>query len=206
MSIILPFAPDQELEPSAHMGMAERLQRMTEDEFFAFCQANSQLKFERLADGTIIYMALTGGDTGRRNSELVADLTIWNRQTRLGLVFDSSTGFQLPSGAVRSPDAAWMSTATWQALTDEQRSKFPPVCPEFVVELLSISDSPEEMALKVQEYLAAGCRLAWLLNPKKETAHLYRADGSVSVVKSFEETLSGEDVLPGFSFALSLLR
>ncbi|WP_229725335.1 Uma2 family endonuclease [Hymenobacter baengnokdamensis] len=206
MSIILPFAPDQELEPSTHMGMAERLQRMTEAEFFAFCQANSQLKFERLADGTISYMALTGGDTGRRNSELIADLTIWNRQSRLGRVFDSSTGFRLPSGAVRSPDAAWVSTAAWQALSESQRSKFPPLCPEFVVELLSASDSVEEMALKMQEYIANGCRLAWLLDPKAETARVYRADSSVSIAKSFEETLSGEDVLPGFSFALSLLR
>ncbi|AMR29767.1 hypothetical protein A0257_13740 [Hymenobacter psoromatis] len=188
------------------MGMAERLQRMTEDEFFAFCQANSQLKFERLADGTIIYMALTGGDTGRRNTKLISRLDRWAEDTGLGLVFDSSTGFRLPSGAVRSPDAAWVSTAAWQALTETQRSKFPPLAPEFVVELLSASDSVEEMALKMQEYVTNGCHLAWLLDPKTETARAYRADGSVSVTKSFDETLSGEDVLPGFSFVLSLLR
>ncbi|WP_217278621.1 Uma2 family endonuclease [Hymenobacter sp. BRD67] len=206
MSIILPFDADQELEPSTHMGMAERLQRMTEAEFFAFCQANSQLKFERLADGTISYMALTGGDTGRRNTKLISRLDRWAEDTGLGLVFDSSTGFRLPSGAVRSPDAAWVSTAAWQTLSESQRSKFPPLCPEFVVELLSASDSVEEMALKMQEYIANGCRLAWLLDPKAETARVYRADNSVSIAKSFEETLSGEDVLPGFSFALSLLR
>lgn len=206
MSIILPFAPNQELEPGTHLGMAERLQRMTEDEFFAFCQANSQLKFERRADGTIDYMALTGGDTGRRNTKLISRLDRWTEDTGLGRVFDSSTGFRLPSGAVRSPDAAWVSTAAWEALSEAQRSKFPPLCPEFVVELLSASDSVEEMALKMQEYLANGCRLAWLIDPKAETARTYRADGSVSVAKSFAETLSGEDVLPGFSFALSLLR
>jgi Uma2 family endonuclease len=206
MHLFLPIEPEQETEPGTQYPFAERLQRLTEDEFFAFCQANSQLKFERRADGTITYMALTGGDTGRRNSDLVADLTIWNRQARLGLVFDSSTGFRLPSGAVRSPDAAWVSTTAWQALTETQRSKFPPLCPEFVVELLSASDSADDMAQKVQEYIANGCRLAWLLNPKAETARIFRADGSVSVVKSFSETLSGEDVLPSFSFALSLLR
>lgn len=206
MTLTLPFAPDQELEPGTHMGMAERLQRMTEDEFFIFCQANPQLKFERRSDGTIDYMALTGGEAGRRNSELVTDLTIWNRQARLGHVFDSSTGFRLPNGAVRSPDAAWVSAAAWKALSEEQRSKFPPLCPEFVVELLSASDSPAALAQKAQEYLDNGCRLVWLLNPKNETARVFRADGSVSVVKSFAEILSGEDVLPGFRFALSLLR
>ena len=206
MNLILPIEPNQEAEPGTQYPFAERLQRMTEDEFFAFCQANSQLKFERRADGTITYMALTGGDTGRRNSELVADLTIWNRQARLGRVFDSSTGFRLPSGAVRSPDAAWVSSAAWDTLTAEQRAKFPPLCPEFVVELLSASDSLSDLMQKAQEFLNNGCRLVWLIVPKTETAHLYRADGSVSVTKSFDESLSGEDVLPGFSLALATLR
>lgn len=206
MNIILPLEPNQEAEPGPSYPFAERLQRMTEDEFFAFCQANPELKFERRADGTITHMALTGGDTGRRNSELVADLTIWNRQARLGYVFDSSTGFRLPNGAVRSPDAAWVSTAAWEALTDAQRRKFPPLCPEFVVELLSASDSPEDMAEKVQEYIANGCRLAWLLDPKNGIARIFRANGSVSAPIGFDETLSGEDVLPGFGFQLSLLK
>ena len=206
MNLILPIEPNQEAEPGTQYPFAERLQRMTEDEFFAFYQANSQLKFERRADGTITYMALTGGDTGRRNSELVADLTIWNRQARLGRVFDSSTGFRLPSGAVRSPDAAWVSSAAWETLTAEQRAKFPPLCPEFVVELLSASDSLSDLMQKAQEFLNNGCRLVWLIVPKTETAHLYRADGSVSVTKSFDESLSGEDVLPGFSLALATLR
>ena len=206
MNLTLPFAPNQELEPGQQYTIAERLQRMSEDEFFAFCQANRESKFERRADGTIEYMALTGGDTGRRNSELVADLTIWNRQAREGLVFDSSTGFRLPSGAVRSPDAAWVSTAAWTALSDEQRQKFPPLCPEFVVELMSARDSLTEMTPKMQEYMANGCRLAWLIDPKTQTARIFRPDGSVSVTKSFDETLSGEDVLPGFTFALSALR
>ncbi len=206
-NVALPPAPAQELE-SGHrpVPLAEWLNRMTEDQFFAFCQTNSQLKFERRADGTIDYMALTGGDTGRRNSELVTDLTIWNRQSGLGRVFDSSTGFRLPSGAVRSPDAAWVSTAAWEALSADQRSKFPPLCPAFVVELLSVSDSVDDMALKMHEYIANGCRLAWLIDPKTETARVYRADGSVSVAKTFAETLSGEDVLPGFELALTALR
>ena len=206
MTIILPIELNQEAEPGAHFQVADRLNRMTEDEFYDLCQHNAEIKFERRADGTILYMALTEGDTGRRNSDLIADLTIWNRLDRRGRVFDSSTGFRLPSGAVRSPDAAWVSTAAWQGLSEEQRSKFPPLCPEFVVELLSKSDSVDEMALKMQEYLANGCRLAWLIAPKTATARIYRADGTVSVAKSFDETLSGEDVLPGFVFSLNTLR
>ena len=205
-SVTLPFAPNQETEPGQHYALAERLNRMTEDEFFDFCQANSQLKFERRADGTIEYMALTGGDTGRRNTKLISRLDRWAEESGLGLVFDSSTGFRLPSGAVRSPDAAWVSTAAWEALTDAERAKFPPLCPEFVVELLSASDSVSALMHKAQEFLDNGCRLVWLLVPKTETARIYRADGSVSVVKSFDETLSGEDVLPGFAFALNTLR
>ncbi len=206
MHITFPFAPDQELEPGQHFSVPDRLQRMTEDEFFAFCQANSQLKFERRADGTIDYMALTGGDTGRRNTKLVSRLDRWAEDTSMGVVFDSSTGFRLPNGAVRSPDAAWVSAQAWGALSEDQRSKFPPLCPEFVVELLSNSDSLSDLMQKAQEFLDNGCRLVWLIVPKTETARIYRADGSVSVVKSFDGALSGEDVLPGFILNLSTLR
>lgn len=205
MHIILPIA-DQELEPGAHFDVFERLQRMSDDEFFAFCQANPDLKLERRADGTIEFQTMTGGTTGGRNSELNADLTIWNRSARQGQVFDSSTGFQLPNGAVRSPDAAWVSRARWEALTPAQQAKFPPLCPDFVVELASPSDSVADLTAKLNEYIANGCRLAWLIDPKNEAARVFRADGSVSVAKSFAETLSGEDVLPGFSFKLSLLK
>ena len=206
MNIILPLELNQEMEPGAHFQVADRLNRMTEDEFYDLCQHNAEIKFERRADGTILYMALTGGDTGRRNTKLISRLNYWAEEAALGEVFDSSTGFRLPSGAVRSPDAAWVSNAAWQGLSEEERSKFPPLCPEFVVELLSKSDSVDEMALKMQEYLANGCRLAWLIDPKTQTARIYRTDGTVSIAKSFEETLSGEDILPGFVFSLSTLR
>lgn len=206
MNLVLPIELNQEAEPGTQYPFAERLQRLTEDEFFAFCQANRQLKFERRADGTITYMSLTGGDTGRRNTKLVSRLDRWTEESGLGLIFDSSTGFRLPSGAVRSPDAAWVSTAAWEALTDAQRAKFPPLCPEFVVELLSASDSLSDLMQKAQEFLDNGCRLVWLLVPKTETARIYRADGSVSVVKSFDEILNGEDVPPGFTLPLHVLR
>ena len=196
--------PDVPTRPT--MPLAEYLQHFSEDEFYAFCQKNRDQKFERRADGTIELLTMTGGTTGARNSELITDLTVWNRQKRTGLVFDSSTGFRLPNGAVRSPDAAWVRAEVWQAQSAEQQEKFPPLCPDFVVELLSPSDSLPEIVLKMQEYIANGCRLAWLIDPKTETARTFRADGSVSVAKSFDETLTGEDVLPGFAFALALLR
>jgi len=205
MTIILPLS-DQTLEPGTHWELGTRMQQLSADEFFAFCQANPDLKLERRADGTIEFLTMTGGTTGRRNTELLTDLNLWNRQSRVGEVFDSSTGFQLPNGAVRSPDAAWVSQARWEALTPAQQAKFPPLCPDFVVELASPSDSLADLTAKLNEYIANGCRLAWLLDPKNEITRIFRADGSVSVAKSFEETLSGEDVLPGFSFVLSLLR
>ena len=205
MTIILPLS-DQTLEPGTHWELGTRMQQLSADEFFAFCQANPDLKLERRADGTIEFLTMTGGTTGRRNTELLTDLNLWNRQSRGGQVFDSSTGFQLPNGAVRSPDAAWISNVRWAALTPAQQAKFPPLCPDFIVELASPSDSVADLTAKLNEYIENGCRLAWLLDPKQETARIFRADGSVSVVKSFDETLSGEDVLPGFSFALSLLK
>lgn len=185
--------------------LAEYLQHLSEDEFYTFCQQNRDQKFERRADGTIELMLIAGGESGRRNSELTTDLTIWNSQHRLGQIFDSSTGFQLPNGAVRSPDAAWVSLPVWEALTPEQRRKHVPLCPGFAVELLSETDSVSDIVVKMQEYLNNGLRLGWLIDPKTETARIFRANGSVEV-KSFADTLSGEDVLPGFAFPLATLR
>ena len=202
---VLPAAATA-VAPGASRSLAERLNGMTEEEFYAFCQRNAELKFERRADGTIEFIDMTGGTTGRRNSELITELTIWNRQARIGQVFDSSTGFRLPNGAVRAPDAAWVRTERWQALSAEQQERFPPLCPDFVVELASPSDTLPDLVLKLTEYITNGCRLAWLIDPKTETVRIFQANGAVAVVESFAETLSGADVLPGFRFSLSLLK
>jgi Uma2 family endonuclease len=183
-----------------------RVRAMTDDEFYYFCQDNPDYSFERNADGTIITMAQTGGESGERNSELTTELTIWNRQTRLGFVYDSSTGFRLPNGATRGPDAAWVRADRRNALTPDQRKKFPPLCPDFVVELMSESDTLRATEAKLHEYIDNGCQLGWLIDPRTESARIYRADGSVSIVRGFDQVLSGEDVLPGFSFDLSLLQ
>ncbi len=183
-----------------------RLSGMTDDEFFAFCQANPDVKFERQADGTIITMSLTGGESGERNSEINYELVAWNRQTRSGHVYDSSTGFKLPNGATRSPDAAWVSNVVWDALSPRQRKQHVPVCPDFVIELVSENDRLKDIADKLEEYIENGCQLGWLIDPRTETARVYRPDGSISVVQGFDNILSGETILPGFSLPLTLLR
>ena len=177
------------------------------DEFFNFCQQNDALKFERTADGIIIIMPNTGGETGDRNSELNYQLRHWNKAAKLGRVFDSSTAFRLPSSAVRSADSAFLTTARWEALSPQERKKFPPICPDFVIELMSESDTVTESRAKIlTDWMGNGCRLAWLIDPKTETAYIYRADGSIQINHSFQEPLSGEDVLPGFSLDMSALR
>jgi Uma2 family endonuclease len=131
----------------------------------------------------------------------------WIKKAKLGRIFDSSTAFRLPSSAVRSAGAAFVTNERWEALTDEQRKKFPPLCPDFIVELLSTSDSVSSLQRKIQQdWLAAGCRLAWLIDPDTEMVYLYRADGSVQIIRSFDEPLTGEDVLPGLTFILADLR
>lgn len=197
-TIVLPI----ELAPGALL--SEQLRQMSDDEFYYFCQDNANFNFERDADGNIKAMGQTGGETGERNSELTAELIFWNRQTKLGYVYDSSTGFRLPNGAVRSPDAAWVAADRRNALTPEQRRQFPPLCPDFVVELVSESDSQKATEDKLTEYIANGCRLGWLINPKTQTVKVYRANGSIDVLTDFTKNLSGEEVLPGFALPLAL--
>jgi len=177
-----------------------------DDEFFDFCQANPELKFERTQDGEILVMALTGGRTGIKNSQIIIELGIWDRQTKLGVIFDSSTGFRLPSGAIRSPDAAWVSKERWEALTAVQQEKFPPLCPDFVIELKSDSDGLKAAQEKMEEWLENGCRLAWLLDPAEAKAYVYQPGEAVVEQKGFAGRLSGDDVLPGFELNLALLR
>ena len=176
----------------------------TPDEFYDFCQDNPDYKFEREPDGLIIVMPNTGGRTGIRNSELNADVTIWNRQMKSGRVFDSSTAFNLPDGSTRSPDVAWLSYDRWNALTDREQERFPPVCPDFVIELLSPSDSLSSTRKKmIDTWMANGCRLAWLIDPKNQATHIFRANGEIQIVNGFDNPLSGEDVLQGFELRLA---
>jgi Uma2 family endonuclease len=179
---------------------------MTDDEFYEFCLLNDQIKFERDAFEKIIIMPNTGGITGIKNSDLIIDLGIWNRKNKLGQIFDSSTAFRLPSSAVRSPDAAWVSNERWNALTLDEQTKFPPLCPEFVIELMSNSDDLKYAVEKMHKWIDNGCQLAWLIFPKGEEVRIFRANGTVDLVIGFDKILSGENILPNLEFDLSFLK
>lgn len=181
--------------------------RFNNDEFYDFCLQNDNLKFERDALGNILIIANTGGKTAILNSELNFEFVTWNRNSKLGRVFDSSSTFFLPSSAARSADVSWVSNETWNKLTDEQQTKFPPICPEFVLELMSNTDNLKDSQKKMKdEWIENGCKLAWLINPKAETAYIYRENGEMVIVNGFDKKLSGENVLVGFELDLSLLK
>ena len=175
----------------------EPLVTLTDDAFYALCRANPEVKFERTTKGELIVMPPTGGETGRRNSELTFQLQGWSRQNELGVVFDSSTMFQLPNGAYRSPDAAWIPLEKWEALTPEGREAFPQICPDFVIELRSRSDSLRSIQDKMQEYMDNGARLGWLINPKGQQVGIYRHCLEKEVLLA-PTSLFGEQLLPGF--------
>ncbi|MBN3963070.1 Uma2 family endonuclease [Nostoc sp. NMS8] len=177
---------------------------LTDEQFFQLCQANRDLRFERTATGELIIMPPTGGETGNRNAGLTAQLWIWNEQNKLGIAFDSSTGFKLPNGADRSPDASWLRLERWNALTQEQQTKFIPLSPDFVVELLSPSDSLKIAQEKMREYIDNGVRLGWLINRKSRQVEIYRQGQEIEVLES-PVSLSGEDVLQGFVLKLEVI-
>ena len=171
--------------------------KLTSEQFYQLCEENPELKLERNANGELIVMPPTGGETGKRNSTANAQIWTWNDRTELGEVFDSSTGFTLPNKADRSPDVSWVEKSRWSALTPEQKDKFIPLCPDFVIEFLSPSDRLTKTQEKMQEYMQNGSRLGWLINRKKREVEIYRPGQEVEVLQC-PLTLSGENVLPGF--------
>ncbi len=176
---------------------------LTDDQFYQICQSNRELQFERTPQRELIIMTPVGGDSGNQEADLIADLVIWNRQTRLGYTFSSSTIFKLPNGADRSPDAAWIRRDRWEALTPEQRRKFPPIAPDFVIELRSASDRLEPLRAKMREYIEAGVQLGWLINPQQQQVEIYRF-GTAVEIRNLPTELGGEECLPGFHLHLSL--
>lgn len=177
---------------------------ITDEQFYQLCLANRDLKLERTTKGDLIIMPPTGGGTSKRNSEINLDLGLWNRQTQLGVTFDSSGGFKLPNGADRSPDAAWIPLEKWESLTPEQQEKFPPICPDFVLELRSPTDPLKPLQEKMQEYIDNGTRLGWLINRQDRQVEIYRQGRDKEILDN-PTTLSGEDVLLGFVLNLSLI-
>ncbi|WP_353674806.1 Uma2 family endonuclease [Synechocystis sp. LKSZ1] len=183
------------LEPAIHL---------SEGQFVALCQQNPDLKFERNPQGELLIMPPTGGETGRRNALLIARLVLWNETYDLGVVFDSSTCFRLPGGGDRSPDLSWVTKARWQALTPDQQRQFPPLCPDFVLELLSPTDTLTTTQAKMQEYLAAGAQLGWLINSLAQQVEIYRPRRSPEILTR-PVSLGGETVLPNFEINLQWL-
>ncbi len=177
---------------------------LTEDQFYELCQKNKDLKFERHRSGELMIMAPTGGETSHRNFKIAVELGIWNKHTKLGIAFDSSGGFKLPNGADRSPDISWIRSDRWSSLTPKQREKFVPLCPDFVVELRSSSDSLKSLQDKMDEYRENGAKLGWFIDPKHRRVEIYRPQQEVEILEN-PTTLSGEDVLPGFLLDLTLI-
>ena len=170
---------------------------LTDDEFFALCQINRDLRFERTSQGDIIIMAPTGAETGIRNSSITAQLYIWAKRDGTGAVFDSSTGFKLPNSADRSPDAAWIPRSRLANLTARQKEKFLPLCPDFVIELLSPTDALSTTEAKITEYIENGSKLGWLIDPEMRQVHIYRPHQAVAILHKVME-IAADPELPGF--------
>ncbi|HBE21360.1 MAG TPA: hypothetical protein DEG17_24875 [Cyanobacteria bacterium UBA11149] len=176
---------------------------ITQEQFAALAAANRDLRMERTSQGELIVNPPTGWETGERNCSISGELYLWWRNGgETGKVFDSSTGFILPNGATRSPDTSWVSQESWQALTPQQKGTFANICPDFVVELRSSSDSLNSLQDKMREYIDNGTRLGWLIDPKHRRVEIYRRGLAVEVLDNPAE-LSGEEVLPGFVLSLS---
>lgn len=192
------------LRPVQHAAVKEPddvAEPYTSKQFAAFAANYPDLRIELTQEGELIIMPPAGGETGNKNADLTADLVIWNRIGKTGRVFDSSTGFQLPNGAKRSPDASWVPAEEWEALSSEERREFLPLCPSFTIELRSRTDRLSTLQAKMREYRDNGVRLGWLIDPKSRRVEVYRSGQEVEILLN-PESLSGEDVLPGFILSL----
>ena len=166
------------------------------------CRDNPDLKFETDKYGKLVVMSPTGSLTGRRNSDLIYQVQSWNRQSKLGVVFDSSTGFRLFNGAIRSPDVSWIVINRWNNLSDKQQRGYAPIDPDFVIELLSPTDNLAETQKKMREYMDCGVKLGWLINPDKREVEIYR-NGRNKEILNNPSTISGEDILSGLTVDLT---
>lgn len=178
---------------------------LSDEQFYQLCQINEYYKFEQTAKDELIILPPSNLITGNREAELNGNLMIWNRQTKLGKVFSSSTVFTLPNGGKRSPDVAWIANERWESLSIKEKEKFAKICPDFVIELRSRTDSLSQLQEKMQEYLNSGLRLGWLIDPQNQQVEIYRQNQSVEIV-SLPTSLSGENVLPGFILELPVFK
>ncbi len=175
--------------------------QMTDEQFFALCQLNRDYRMERNPKGELIIMPPTGSQTGNRNFKLIQQLANWTDQDGTGIGFDSSTGFKLPNGADRSPDAAWMTLEKWNSLTEDQKIRFAPICPDFVVEMRSPSDQLQSLQDKLEEYINNGVKLGWLIDRKNRQVYIYRPQTEVECLEN-PITVSGKPILSGFQLRM----
>ena len=184
-----------------HLEFENGQRKMTPDEFWDFCKDNHKLRAELTKEGDVIIMPPTGYETGDLNSEINYQLRGWTKLNRTGTVTDSSTGFTLPNGAVYSPDAAWTLNSRLDEFSEEERQKFLPLCPDFVLELRSPSNTLTEQQAKLEEFIENGARLGWLIDPYKKNVNIYRPDTETEILQN-PSKVSGEDILPGFELDL----
>lgn len=188
------------VQPATTLSLNLRpVMELTDERLYLLCQANRELRFERTAQGELLLMAPTAGETGRRNAKLTQHLANWADMDGSGLVFDSSTGFVLPNGAMRSPDAAWLRRSRWERLRPDQKQTFIPLCPDFVIELRSGTDMLQD---KLQEYIQNGARLGWLIDPPYRRVYVYRPGIPVERLEK-GNSIGGDPELPGFVLDLS---
>ncbi|NEQ35655.1 MAG: Uma2 family endonuclease [Okeania sp. SIO3I5] len=177
--------------------------KMTDEQFFDFCQVNRDLRIETNKFGELLIMSPTGSETGNRELNICVQLGLWSDEDGTGLAFSSSTGFTLFTGAKKSPDAAWIKLERWQSLSQEQKEKFAPICPDFVVELMSPSDNLKTLQEKMTEYMEEpGVKLGWLIDRKGRKVYIYRPGMPTECLEN-PDSVSGEPVLPGFVLNMS---
>lgn len=183
-----------------------REEQLSDEWLFDFCLANSELRIERDSGGKIVIMAPVGLLGSSYNSTVSSLLWMWNQKTKSGVTFDSSAGFRLSNNAMRSPDAAWISNERWNRLGLEDKKRFAAISPDFIIELRSESDSLVELKVKMTEWVQNGTKLAWLIDPIEEKAYIYKLDGSIEEVNSFDKILEANEIVQGFSINLTLLK
>ena len=188
-------------ETDAAVTIKARALDLTEERFFNLCQDNRDLRLELTAKGELIIMGPTASETGRRNADLNFQLYFWAKQDGTGVCFDSSAGFTLPNGAKVSPDASWVKRDRYEALTEDEREQFAPLCPDFVVELRSKTDRLSRLQAKMSEYIANGARLGWLIDPAAKRVYVYRPDRETETLDAPDE-IAGDPVLPNFHLQL----
>ena len=184
------------------LNLSSLLDKVSDRDLELLVRDNPDARLETNSIGRLIIMPPTGGETGERNSELNFQLKLWNKQNKLGKVFDSSTGFKLSNDAVRSPDVSWISLAKWNALSVTQRRKYLPLDPDFVIELMSPTDDLNELQNKMKEYINCGVKLGWLINPDDKQVQIYRPGKDLEILDN-PQSLSGEDVMPNLIVDLS---